>query len=254
MRVASFTLFALTLLFALVAAPAEAGFVGGVEKFNGTSLDTNTWEFFSLNQGWATASQDNALILSGMTDADYTTQGRFIHPGDTVRVDATLNGPPGLHTASLSLFLTNNSGDLKSLSLFDSDWLELEVVAEDTMGALRGSDVGGSGHVLLDSNGGFPLAPPLHVPATYQIAYLSPNRAAFSAFGSDGKLLGGHTLNFDEKIPKDLAISLFVRSGTSATFDNVTVTSIPLPRGALSGALLVVLIVAAVSARRFGVA
>jgi hypothetical protein len=72
---------ALCVAAALVFVPASqavAGFVNGVERFDGTELDTNTWEpfVFDLNTEEATIAQDDALTI------DATPSGTF----DNVRV------------------------------------------------------------------------------------------------------------------------------------------------------------------------
>jgi len=230
----------------LGAPPSHAGFVNGVETFDGTQLDTNTWEFFELNPGQAGVSQNDKLILAGVngefspgvpkvSDADYTTRAAVVNRGDAVRVDALLLKSIPSSDDTYTIFLTDNSKGTTEITVFDSQFLALRVTERTPINTFRGGNGGGAGRVMLGLDGNFVLG---QVEGTenrsYEIAYLNSNSARFSAFNETG-LLGSTTLHFDEPLPKSLAISLSVNAGASVEFDNVKVRTIPLPLAAWSG-------------------
>src|SRR4051812_11536674 len=78
---------------AAASSSARAGFVNGVERFDGTQHDTKTWTAnFDLDApGQTTAVQDDALTLHDdiFTNAVYSTRKAFVRIGDSVRVDVT---------------------------------------------------------------------------------------------------------------------------------------------------------------------
>src|SRR5688500_14892303 len=85
----------LTCLLAICTS-SRAAFVGGVETFNGTSLDSSTW-FTSTGNTGAFFTQNNALTLNtyepttGMAIAAYTTLMPLVPVGGAARVEATIN-------------------------------------------------------------------------------------------------------------------------------------------------------------------
>jgi hypothetical protein len=253
-----FPLVAVSVLITLASAlSARAGFVMGTEHFNGTQLDTNTWEFFTSNPGLAQAVQNDNLVLGGAngrsSDADYTTLQKLVHPGQSVRVDTVLNDSIQAGNGNFALFLTNNSLDAKGLTIFDSQWLQLSVRQSEAVLLLRGGDGSGAGTSLERPNhAGLFVGPGLGTPVTYQIDYLTRTSARFAAFNELGDLLADTTLNFDDPLPRDLAISLAISSGATVTFDNVNVSpiAVPLPAAAVPGACVLLLIFGVRTLRR----
>ena len=235
----------------LSAIPARAGFVIGTEHFDGTQLDTSTWEFFTSNPGRAQALQNDHLTLSGangqFSDADYTTLQKRVHRGQSLRVDAVFDDSVAPDMGSFSLFLTDNSEGQSGLTVFDSQTVEFRVRQSGPAIGFRGGNGSASGTLLKRANGELFIGPSLNIPVTYEIDYLSSTSARFAALDSSGALLGDSTLHFNDPLPQDMAISLAIRSGTAATFDNVTISAvaIPLPSACMPGACVMLLIVSA---------
>ncbi len=237
--------------------PARASFVNGVETFDGTQLDDNTWEFFSLNPGRASAKQNDQLNLVGVadvqipgviggSDCDYTTRNRLVHPGDKVLIDTLLKDSVEQGHAQFMIFLTDNSFGATGPTLSDSQWLQLRVPERDQILAFRGGDGGGSGRALDSPSGELVLAPFANVPITYEIDFIDVNDARFKALNPDGSPFATQTLHFEEPLPKDLAISVYAPNGNTVTFDNVTVIPIPSPAAlwpGISGLIAVALMV-----------
>src|SRR3954447_21739636 len=141
------------LLSVLSASTASAGFVNGVETFDGTKLDLKTWELFVAPQSTtpATASQNDALFLDASQlgqQVDYTTRSVIVPVGGSVRADVTYLGGAG-GGGRVALFLTNNSNDAQDTTTSDSRWLERGRQSTGDLTALSGGNGSGGGNALI---------------------------------------------------------------------------------------------------------
>src|SRR4051794_11256555 len=75
----------------------RASFLNGTETFDGTNLDTNTWETFSTSAP-APISQNSALIIGSAFQADYTTKVQTVGVGEKVGVDVKMGSGSGTKT------------------------------------------------------------------------------------------------------------------------------------------------------------
>jgi hypothetical protein len=142
------------LLSTLFASHASAGFVNGIETFDGTKLDLKTWELFvsPFSTTPATASQNNALMLDASSlgqQVDYTTRSVAVPVGGSVRADVTYLGGAN-NGGRVSLFLTTNSNDAQNTTTSDSRWLQLVREPDGVLTALSGGFGSGGGNALTD--------------------------------------------------------------------------------------------------------
>ena len=209
---------------------AVAGFVNGVERFNGTFLDTNTWIAAELN---GTISQDDELQLAslGYMYVDYTTIDATVGVGDVVSVELH-----SIDIAVAALFLTTNSEGTTQSCLFDSKTLSIRYNA--SFNNFTGAN--GEGSLHHGSIFGFDTPPPQPgSPYILQIERTSSTTATYSAFEADGTLIGSVERTFAD-VPDELFIALITYTGSltlpsTAVFDDV---SAPIPNAsvpALSG-------------------
>jgi hypothetical protein len=238
------------LLSAVWASNASAGFVNGVETFDGTKLDLKTWELFvsPFSTTPATANQNNALLLDASSlgqQVDYTTRSVTVPVGGSVRADVTYLG--GVNNGGrVSLFLTTNSNNAQNTTTSDSRWLQLVREPDGVLTALSGGFGSGGGNALVLPGTNFtPLVQPQDATYTYEIKRITDTMADFNAYGPDDILLGSQQLTFDSA-PDPLFVSLAAR-GAAGRFDNVTVNpappnppppAVPLPAGVWTGAVV----------------
>jgi hypothetical protein len=213
-------------LILLLSPAAFAGFVNGVERFEGSQLDLQTWEPFisDLSPVPAAIIQDNDLVIDATPSgslASYTTRERLVGVGEGFRVDVTHLRPNG------------GSIHLRSPGTLDNGiWMFLNPTTSDVIGARPN----GNGTSLVRP-GGRPddfLTQDIGETLTYEVIRLSAARARWSAYDADGVLVGSLTGDIGEPISEALSISLQANNG-SARFDNVTLVPIPLPPAAVPG-------------------
>src|SRR5690349_3906436 len=97
----------------LVARPLHATFVNGVESFDGTTLDTTTWQFTAPENPPGTFSQNNSMTINKQTftsdaTAKLTTKTVVITPGQAVKVQTVFNQKTDSATAEM--YITNQVG------------------------------------------------------------------------------------------------------------------------------------------------
>src|SRR5262245_34957225 len=76
----------LVIFFWMFCSTASAAFVGGVERFDGTSLDPATWSA-TIPSG-SSITQNNELIITN--PARYQAVSQMIHVGETVSADVKI--------------------------------------------------------------------------------------------------------------------------------------------------------------------
>lgn len=226
-------------VLALAPAVAHAAFVDGVETFDGTTLDTATWEQLNLVDP-TRLTQDDAIRLNGSFPGgwiDYVTREQQVGVGQSLRADITLNDIGG----SVYLILTNNStgtgGGIGGITIQDTALLGVFLTANTDVGAQVGGSGSTTGQVLREGS------TPLGEAFTYEIARLDSTSARYSILDLATKTtLFTQTLSFGG-IPDNLFIALAVNGG-DATFDNVAIRAIgdgpviPTPAAVGAGMLL----------------
>ena len=214
---------------------AMAAFENGVERFNGTRLDTDTWfanvDLSDPNQ--TTVTQNDSLLLRDnvFPHLQYQTRERLIGIGDAVRVDISNID----HSGGIIRLRNEESGNgvlMQHAGLFSFSHV------------LGGFSRGGDGSLgpLIVPGGveGDYMTRDFRQTLTYEIKVLSPTRAQYSAYDPDtGDLLGRRDSgNLPFELDEELAIVLETGNAT-ARFDNVTIIQgnpIPLPPALLPAA------------------
>ena len=260
------------ILLAIMATSASAAFVGGVENFNGTTLDTSTWEYHE-NYSDGSVAQNNVLTINAPGDigyppghstwANYTTTSQQVSIGETVTVKLTLKAWAAM---SSGLFLTDNSAGTGGDVVADANWISLQQTRLAGFGdAYYGfgarTRVAGvesdAGHpatqivVLGDNNVDWPA---IDETVILKIEYATETSAILSVLDSNNNLIydeagGGMagaanplTVNFSAAMPDDLYVSLAVGRmytgddgglGISTEFDEVTIVPEPATIGLL---------------------
>lgn len=229
---------AFLLLAPLAAIPARAAFTNGVETFNGSTLDTATWQKYAYYPENVTISQNNALNVICADTAnpaygDYTTLSQTVAVGQRASVDVTVNSYNPGRSPKVYFALTNNSlgntgntyRDTYRMIVFnDKDWNVL-----DWEYGPWGAGAGGN----FDQG---TMAPqPAGTTYHYEIQRLSASSATFlvtdalhTVLGSSTVDLTGSSYNSVSLYPGPLYLSLGVEDA-NVTFDNVTISALPEP-------------------------
>jgi len=205
-------------LFAIICGSAKAAFVNGVEDFNGTSVDGNTWVPFVLGNGAATVS-NGFLDFSGQ----YTlaTRSLTLGVGDTVSARVMLTTPSSSGTAADLGLTATPTAPSSGENIFDE---------------LINSIQGESDYIVFagHSNTGSSLASVnMGINNTGTWFRLSLTRDTANTFTSQLRMDDGSLMNsFDSTVTglPDQA-SVFIAGGPTARFDWVAV---PEPTAAIS--------------------
>lgn len=218
-------LFVIAFIFFFANQNLFAAFIDGVERFNGTSKDTTTWEEYSPMDP---ILQDGELIFDSIR-GDYTTKILTIDPGETVSVELTelsvtdLSGPK-----YTSLFLTSNSEGTGESTWFDSSYFSITCETDYFGSSVTFySYVGGSGIATGSLIGTYLQSYPLPTeesPYYLQIERTLEYSLELSVFYSDMSLLGSRTIGIGSD---ELYISLETAWGVRSVFDNVAITPEP---------------------------
>lgn len=206
----------------LAARTATAGFVGGLERFDGTTKDLMTWEEMAIFSG-SSIGQNDALLMHAPYAADYTTRQLKVGINQGVHAEVTmLSTEPGGFDGWGVLALTTNSNGTSGHLMGDSQVLSVEV--HSFFGGILAS------HMSSGSGTGEWVAQ--NVGNVYQTFVLSIfrtnlNSAEFSARGMNGQFLGGTTLTFSN-VPDDLYVGMYSQTA-DVKYDNVAI--IPEPVG-----------------------
>jgi len=218
---------AMTAAVMLCAAAAHAAFVNGVERFDGTILDTNTWTWAPTS---SRVSQNNFLTIDDShLFTSYTAHSFTLGAGQGVRVTGgTLNL---FRSYSSFLLLSDRSaGFLVPAIPNDQSYVGLEIDWEPQVfhpgrPALGRVDIYGVGHtnsdgagLLLDrwdNVGGV-------APIVLEVDRLDRNQFRYSVFDSANQLIGTAIDNV-QNVPPDLYVVL---SGFGM-WDDVTIVSVP---------------------------
>ncbi len=210
-------------LMTSVATVASAEFVDGTETFDGSTLDSTTWE--SFGSASATITQDEQLVLVAPVGeaADYTTRNLSVNIGQSVSVDVAVLGGPD-PTASFTLALTDNSGSDLAGTLEDSNFLTLEYAPAVSRIFMRRQW----------PNGILTLEIPFFdaAPSRLEISRIAIDEISYRGYDSSETVVFGVDETTQSPVfeIEDLFISLVSSNSTSpVAFDNVTVSNIPEP-------------------------
>jgi hypothetical protein len=209
----SWAAFFCTILFAhIIQAPLRAGFVGGVETFDGSTLDLSTWTAFVPYGG--TVTQNNTVTVTSPAvgaPVTYTTRLATVHPGGWVEADIT-----GITTGSASSLLLVDSNS-QSVPQLAPNALELTYFGGP--GYFDGFEVhSGSGDGVATD---FAQAPqPRSYPLTLRIERPTASSVTFSVYNSSHTLLGSKNSSLSSSMPADMYVGLYSYA-ISTTFDNV---------------------------------
>lgn len=211
----------------LSTAMVNAGFIKGIETFDGKSVDSGSWPNRS-RYGYGRISQDGALTVDG---TEVMSRANRIDVGWSVRVDVTCLDTPasknyGAGLVSLILASGESSG-----SWADSfaAMLEISLFADHGKGNITGwsSSLGhGIGRPMCDIADS---AAAVGKKFSLQIDRLSTQEFRFSAFDCDNHLLSKWTMTASYDASRPLYVDLYTNGVSSATFDNVTIWAAPEP-------------------------
>jgi hypothetical protein len=196
----------------ICASVTRAGFSGGIDTFNGTTLDTSTWETFKAvpNEGYV--DQNNQLNINSNrfgNPIEYTSRFATVGIGGSVTTDVTIPA-----NARAVLALDSNSGGTTNYIAFDSALIVMNF------------DPGGPIAAWTGSNGNNSAASSVaNVPGgqgsfKFRLSRTGAGTATAEAFSSTMTLLGSANLSF-AGFPNDLHVSFVGENGT-VSFDNVT--------------------------------
>jgi len=213
----------------------SAAFVDGIERFDGTVKDTETWEEYS-SPPEGEVYQNNKLIFSNSTGEgiDCTTRNITVGVGDIVRVEL-LEHPSGLYAYS-TLYLTTNSEGANRSTVMDDHFLLLtysyvNIIAPGLEpGYYFAAGSGSLGRAKIQFFGKDSPPPSPSNPLILQIERTSSDSAVFSAFTSDMTLIDSMISSFRFRgVPDNLFISLYSLGGQGGytVFDNVTIIPEP---------------------------
>jgi hypothetical protein len=216
---------------------ARAGFVNGIEKFDGTTLDPATWRMTS--GGNAGVVQNGALTLfttgPALANVDYTATTWAIHIGGSVEADLSFSPGAGviefgIRTLTAPTAATGNHKFRIALNTPDANAFHLSP---------QGS---GPGQIFGFSGGSGYVASP-NLPYHASVARISPTLYGYSLRTPDrGEFTGA--IQAREAVTEDMFVYLrFLNQGSdSVTFDNVRlngeVASVPLPAAAPAAGVL----------------
>ncbi|MEM7626188.1 MAG: hypothetical protein AAF333_11380 [Planctomycetota bacterium] len=203
----------------------SAAFVDGAETFDGTTLDTATWQPYTEPVGAIT--QDDRLILSRDLSGrvDYVTRDVAVGIGQGVRVDFEILEGIDEGSVEAQLYLTNNSAGDTAATFFDSR--NLAFFYSSGRRAFFGRELGsGSGSI------GFGTEP---APFTLEILRLASDTVRFAAYREDGGLIGAQTRTLELDFPDELFVGVGIGNTAAViAFDNVAIVPTPGTGGLLA--------------------
>jgi hypothetical protein len=227
----------------LCAAAAQAAFVNGVERFDGTILDTNTWTGAPTD---SIASQNNSLTIGGSsTSTSYTAHSFTLGVGQGVRATVTTPNPFAGPTTNLLLLADRSAGFSVPVIFHDQNYVGLGVsweaqtyfhnfppVGPGSVYGLRGNTNISSGVATLIHWENVPGVPQLIV----EMDRLDQTVFRFSAWYAQSNALLGTTVADVFKPAEDLPSNLYVVLAGTGTWDDVTIVSVP--EGGTAGLVL----------------
>ncbi len=237
-------LFAICLSFPLLLTSSLfADFTDGVEDFDGTTLDTTTWES-RFSRDTASITQDDELMINNPSLAftDYVTRTESIRVGDFVRVEATLdsynNASPSFAGVISLIFTDDAGGDING-----GEYASLNLSVSDASGArATASRTGGTGlifHNFADSI--------LGQDYILELERLTASGVRYSLYDFGNNLIADRINTMD--LPEEAFIAL--SSNGNARFDNVAInTIVTVPEPTSSAILLGVFMLGVVRHRR----
>ncbi|MCK4625227.1 MAG: PEP-CTERM sorting domain-containing protein [Phycisphaerae bacterium] len=219
-------------ILAAMIGPAHGEFVDGIESFDGTDLDTVTWEAYTDGPD-SYILQDDELIIgnnhqgSGVPRCDYTTLNITVGVGEGVRAKVSSSAGSTVFR-NARLCLTDNIAGTKNSLEYDDNGLWLEwIMSPDSESRFFGhpwsGQTGGSGIIFYNQE-------ETTQDFTYylQIEWPAIDRAIFSVFDAEMNPLGSYDRsNIYQTLPSQLYVSLYFESIGEARFDDVTIIPEP---------------------------
>lgn len=226
---------------------AHAAFTGGLEPFDGTTLDAVTWEE-TVPPGGVIAQNGVLTVDGGGTpdgpEADVTTRMARLGIGDTVSVDLLQ-----CDESIGALYLTDDSEGTSQPALFD-EW-SISLWYEPAFDLFTANYTTSLGQIHGHTFGTGTPSPPPGQPYRLMIVRESSTTATFLAFTHTGSLIDSLSRSFTD-IPDSLYVSL-MSFGRPVVFDDVRAPvpdPVPGPGGVALAVLAATLLACAVT-RRF---
>lgn len=226
------SLIAITLLLTSTCS-LQADFVDGVETFDGTTLDTVTWESHAID----TISQNDELIFTNprLRVTEHVTRLFGIRSGERVQAEVTLDSystAGGSVKGFAALVLTDNLSGSSNWFVGDDNYAALEL--SDSTNVLGSQIVASSqaGGPIIHNFG--PTGTILGQTYLLELERLNAIDVRYAAYELDGSLIAETTRAL--ALPNEAFISL--TSNGSARFDNVTVVPEPASTMVLAGLFL----------------
>jgi hypothetical protein len=209
----------------------RAEFVNGVERFDGTVLDSLNWEAFNNNNGGTIAQDDKLTIQTSANNqqVNYTTRNVAVGVGEQVHVQIMINLIGGFG----HLWLTSNSAGTLFTTAFDSYWVEMGFGITSGTTATATVFAGGNGSGISKTNQ-VSFTNAFQTPHILEFARLSSTSMRCNVYSGGGDLLDSQVATVAEYL-SPLYISLTSTNASQTDFDNVAVGAITVPEpGALA--------------------
>lgn len=218
----------------LASSSALGGFIGGVERFDGTVRDTTTWSLWEKDPGQVFA-QNYMVRLDGydysprvISRAKYVTLSEQIGVGQMCRAKVTYNEMmDSFGTGGLMLTADTTLQD----GYLDSSFLSLFNLSSGWGNCISAGykDNWGAGPITASQH-------PVGSTYIYEIARLSSTSAMYSVY-SGASVVGTPQILTFEGVPDDLYIAVYALQG-DFSFDDVTILPAPATTGLLLMAAL----------------
>jgi hypothetical protein len=202
----------------LISVHAKGAFVNGIETFDGSAKDTDTWEEWIMDGIYGGITQNDRLTIA--TCSDYTTRTITVGIHEGVSVEVYYANPLEMR-GSATLCLTDNSAGITNDTGFDTNRLYIEY--EEQWGSITGGYGVYGAWMQQNYFYGTPTTPNAVI---LELRRLSSTTAECSAYDLEWNKLGSFIIT-TPAMPKDLYISLHACLNGSYAFDNVTLQEIP---------------------------
>lgn len=212
---------AVALVVSLVVGSARAGFVGGFETFDGTTLDTGTWTAGILEVN-RSISQNNELELFSYV---YTTDTQKVNIGERVTVDVTgtSNGTTLDSFNHIALYLTNKTNLVPGLG------------SGSQSATVFWTPNNQSAQLFINNSGVAPSSSALtgmqfDTGYTFELDRESLTQITGRIRDASGNVVYEDTGVSSTLLDDDLYVAIMARNDdVRAVFDNITITPIPEP-------------------------
>jgi hypothetical protein len=201
-------------------AAAWAAFVDGVETFDGSVKDTDTWEEWIMDGIYGSVTQNDALTIESC--ADYTAKTVTVGIGQAVSVEVHYANPSEVYGIANLVLTDNSEGTAMSTG---SEANSLFISFDEHWGTVSGGHARPAPLGWLNL-GFFDGVPPSPNAVILELARLSATSAHCSAYDLDWNPIGSFAMT-TPAMPEELYISLHVCHDMPYTFDNVMILDLP---------------------------